>query len=972
MGPYSATKTIALIGAVGSKTVTSSLSLTVALSNPGFAPASGKINLPIININTNGVAVTSTETNIPGTVSITSADGSKMYLPGTAGTDNTGTFHVHGNTTASMPKLAYHLKLNSSTDLLTQMGLACPYVTSSGKSVCDKSKSYVLLANYDDKTMLRDWSAYALANSIPIGGSYLDQTPLPSSAAGSIPTPSGDSRKLPWAPHSLFAELFLNGVYEGTYQLVEQVKVDSHRVNIPELAETQTNGDLTGGYLLEIDQHQDEAFVFKTPKGLPIGLIDPDFSPDPQIPEQTSYINQYVNTAETALFSRAFTDPTQGWRAYFDEASAVNYYLVNDIMGNVDGGDFYSSVYLYKSADNPYLYMGPVWDFDISSGNVNYEPILNPTVPWVQTEAIWYAQWFKDPAFKADVIKQFNALKSNGVLSSWLTSVSNQAGTLQQAQANNFARWPMLGIRVWPNAEAGNSYDDEVSYLLNYLNLRIAYLDSTFNGKAKTGATLTLPGAPYYQGTSETFTVHVTGGSSPAGSVSFFAGQALLGSASLDGTGLATLTTQKLPLGTYNVSAVYNGDDANALSATTATSITVVAPPSATEVNLSSSTTSAATGVSVALSVSVIGNGTAPALPSGTVTFTANGSTLGTATLSNGVASLSTTVLSAGSNTIAALYSGDSSHQASSSNQVQVTVAAAPTVKVSFATNPSGLTFSLDGAPYTAATTLDLQPGSTHSLSTASPQSLGTSQEVWTSWSDGGAQTHNITVGSAAASYMANFTVAGSTAPSGINFSGGFAAGSVTLNGSAQLNGSKLRLTNGSANQVASAFYPSPVNVQAFTSDFTFQLTSASADGFMFVLQNQGPSALGAFGMDLGYRGITKSLGIKFDLYNNSGEGANSTGLYTGGARPTTPSTDLTPSGINLHSGNPFKVHLTYNGTTLMVTLTDTVTNKSASQSYTVDLPTILGSNSAYAGFTAGTGTSAAVQDVLNWTLDPQ
>src|SRR5271156_4440581 len=180
---------------------------------------------------------------------------------------------------------------------------------------------------------------------------------------------------MPWAPHSLFVELYLNGEYEGNYQLIEEIKVDSGRLNITELTETQTSGDLSGGYLMEIDHHEDEAFVWKTPKGVPIGLIDPDFTPDPEVPEQTAYISNYVDSAETALFSSNFTDPTQGWRAYFDEASAINYYIVNDVMGNVDGGDFYSSVYLYKDQQNPFIYMGPVWDFDISSGNVNYAPI---------------------------------------------------------------------------------------------------------------------------------------------------------------------------------------------------------------------------------------------------------------------------------------------------------------------------------------------------------------------------------------------------------------------------------------------------------------------------------------------------------------------------------------------------------------------------------------------------------------------
>jgi hypothetical protein len=324
-----------------------------------------------MTINTNGTPIVSKTIDVPGTITITSADGQTSYLPNSSDTDNTAIFHVHGTTTAVMPKLPYEFKLGTSIDLLNTMGLSCPYVTSSGKKACDKSKTYVLLANDDDKTFLRDWAASALANAIPMGKDSL------SSPTGS-PSPSGTGTLMPWAPHSLFVELYLNGVYEGNYQLIEKVNVDSHRINISERAETDITDDVTGGYLLEIDQHQDEAFVFHTPVwDVPIGLIDPDFTPDPEVPEQTSYISSYVDTAETALAGGNFTDPTLGWRAYFDEASAINFYIVNDVMGNNDGGAFFNSDYLYKDKDNPLLYMGPVWDFDVSSGNVNYSPIVN-------------------------------------------------------------------------------------------------------------------------------------------------------------------------------------------------------------------------------------------------------------------------------------------------------------------------------------------------------------------------------------------------------------------------------------------------------------------------------------------------------------------------------------------------------------------------------------------------------------------
>ena len=173
----------------------------------------------------------------------------------------------------------------------------------------------------------------------------------------------------------------------------------------------------------------------------------------------------------------------------------------------------------------------------------------------------------------------------------------------------------------------------------------------------------------------------------------------------------------------------------------------------------------------------------------------------------------------------------------------------------------------------------------------------------------------------------------------GINFGSGFAGatGSITLNGFAAFDGSRLQITNATntAYQAGSAFYATPVSIQSFTNNFTFQVTILKADGFTFTIQGNGPSALGRTGGGLGYGpdhaggagGIGKSVAVKFDLYNNAGEGANSTGLYTNGATPTLPAIDLTNTGIDLHSGDTMSVHMTYNGTTLAMTITDTVTN---------------------------------------------
>jgi CotH kinase protein/Bacterial Ig-like domain (group 3)/Bacterial Ig domain len=680
---------VTVVGAAGSVTHTSTLTLTVSLTNPSFAPS--QLNLPIVRIDTGGTPIVDKTTDVPGTITITSSDGSIAYLPSSTNTDNTGTFHLHGNSTISMPKKPYHVKLTTSLDLLNVMGLSCPYITSGkGNPTCDKSKSFILLANYDDKSLLRDWSASALANAIPIGGNYLSEQ---ASAGTTPPSPSGTAAVMPWAPHSLFVELYLNGAYEGNYQLIEEVKVDSHRVNITELAETDITDDITGGYLLEIDHRADEAFIWKTPKGVPIGLIDPDFTPDPEVPEQTSYIKNYVDQAETALYSSSFTNPTTGWRNYFDEASAVNFYIVNDVMGNVDGGDFFSSDYLYKAIDNQYLYMGPIWDFDISSGNVNYEPIYNPTVPWMQTAAPWYKQWFKDPAFKADVIKQWNALQSGAVFTNWIASINAQASGLQQSQANNFARWPMLGERVWPNPEASSTYDAEVAYLTNWLTLRIAYLDSQFNGRAQTKTTLRVQSGTLRGGTPVQLSATASGGTTPTGTISFMANGIVVGTASLTG-GAASGSFNLLP-GKDALTAVYSGDSKNGLSASTAQTVTVVGPLLASATSLSASTSSISKGASVSFPISVLGT-SGSAVATGSVALTVNGNPLGSIKLSAGKATFKTEALPAGADQVQANYGGDTNYSASSSPAVTVTVSqGGKTTPVITWANPASITYGV-------------------------------------------------------------------------------------------------------------------------------------------------------------------------------------------------------------------------------------------------------------------------------------
>ncbi len=213
--------------------------------------------------------------------------------------------------------------------------------------------------------------------------------------------------------------------------------------------------------------------------------------------------------------------------------------------------------------------------------------------------------------------------------------------------------------------------------------------------------------------------------------------------------------------------------------------------------------------------------------------------------------------------------------------------------------------------------------------------------------------------------------------PGGINYGGGFSAGNLTLNGTALYSGTRLRLTDGGSQEKASVWYSTPLCVQAFTQDFSFQLNNPDADGITFTIQNIGARALGYGGAGLGYGatssggdpGIANSVAVKFDLYNNQGEGTNSTGIYLDGAAPTVPAVDMTGSGIDLHSGDVFEVHMTYDGVTLSMTITDVYTQASFTRSWPIDIPGTVGASTAYVGFTAASGGGAAIQEILSWSF---
>ncbi len=200
-----------------------------------------------------------------------------------------------------------------------------------------------------------------------------------------------------------------------------------------------------------------------------------------------------------------------------------------------------------------------------------------------------------------------------------------------------------------------------------------------------------------------------------------------------------------------------------------------------------------------------------------------------------------------------------------------------------------------------------------------------------------------------------------------LDYANGFAsAAQLTLNGGATVASNRLTLTDNGGNQGRSAYFNTKQNIQSFSSSFRFQVGgNAEADGFTMVFQNAGANALGTSGGGLGYNGIATSVALKFNIY----PAVSQAGLGTS-ANFNTVANAATGS-VNMRTGNPINAVVSYAGTRLTLLLTDTVTGVAWTKVFTVNIPTLVGANTAWVGFTAGTGGATATFDILNWTWGP-
>lgn len=381
--------------------------------------------LPVMMIDTeNGQAITSKEDYITGAYQIKDLDGTLL---------DQGELEIkgRGNSTWDMPKKPYRIKLADSSALL---GMPA-------------GKHWVLLANYSDKTLMRNDVAFELSRMLG----------------------------MEYTTRCVFTEVFLNGAYQGVYQLTEHIRIGKDRVNIPELKISDTDPDkITGGYLIEVDARRGEDFCFDGSKtDMVFCLSNPETLLEAGWETRKDYVVNYINQTLDLLFSEAFADPDTGFSAYVDTDSAVSYYLINELFRNIDGA--WSSFYMYKKR-NGKLILGPVWDFDLAIGNINYGD-ADKTEGWHTREAAFFGRMFEDPAFEHKVKARWKQMKDEGMLTALFAYIDTRALFLKDAQANNFKRWPILSEYVWPNRVVTGSYQGEVDAMKEWLSLRIAWMD---------------------------------------------------------------------------------------------------------------------------------------------------------------------------------------------------------------------------------------------------------------------------------------------------------------------------------------------------------------------------------------------------------------------------------------------------------------------------------------------------------------
>ncbi len=357
---------------------------------------------------------------------------------------------VHGSSSRYYDKQGYRLELRDSQgndQARSMMGLPL-------------GSDFVLHAPYSDKTLVRNAFAYRMGRAV-----------------------AGDAG--PWQPRTRFVELFIDGDYEGVYVLTERVRRDGDRVDIAQPAASAGEGDLSGGYIVRIEQHRNEGW--DTSSGTKIDYHYPRYEDISS--EQDAWLKAWFESFEAALMAEDWKQTYPDWLVVEDW---IDHYIVNEMAHNIDA--YRLSAYLYKDAEaeGGRLHAGPLWDFDRAFGNVNYCDCENIEGFIIDDlthcgEGYQYPFWWKrllsDPAFTAQLRCRYEELRGEQLSDAELErALVELTAELEHAEPRDHQRWDTIGTHVDPNSWVGESYEEEVALLLDWQLRRAAWLDANMPG----------------------------------------------------------------------------------------------------------------------------------------------------------------------------------------------------------------------------------------------------------------------------------------------------------------------------------------------------------------------------------------------------------------------------------------------------------------------------------------------------------
>ncbi|MCB9359733.1 MAG: CotH kinase family protein [Flavobacteriales bacterium] len=331
---------------------------------------------------------------------------------------------------------------------------------------------WILIANYNDKTFLRNSLAFKLFTEM---GHY--------------------------APRTQLCEVVINNIYNGIYLFTEKIKRDKGRVDIAKLKPNENAGDsLTGGYIFKVDYwdlNNSWPSAYNNPN-YPSSTVRYVYSYPDEVDitnNQKNYIQTKVKAFEDDLWGSNFEDPLNGYRQHIDVTSFIDYFIVNEFARNEDG--FKKSRYFHKdkNSNDSLIYAGPVWDFDWAYKDIsssmqngagwqhNYSGASDVKPPG------WYIRMMQDSAFVNELACRYFNLRLTILDTTYLYNyIDSIAFEVNAAQERHYDRWQILGINVG-TPEIGSqptTYEGEITKFKSWISERLTWLDNNMPGNCTT------------------------------------------------------------------------------------------------------------------------------------------------------------------------------------------------------------------------------------------------------------------------------------------------------------------------------------------------------------------------------------------------------------------------------------------------------------------------------------------------------